>query len=277
MSIRLGYSTFSLRSRDLADSLVRLRRDIGYEAVELYAAPGAPVAPAKLSPASRRELAAGLQALELAAPVVADPGLLASPLEHAARADRCRALCELARDLNYGAGAALVASNISAKRTGWEERRPALRDELAAMAAIAAAHQVVLAVKPVCGGPLDEADEMAALLQAVNHPALRLTLDPVQFTLGGTSLEAVLAECLPHTVYVHVRDASVVEGHVQFVLPGEGEFDFPSFFALLHQEGFQGTVCVDCPESVCKARQFDAWEAAEFCYTALREALAVTE
>lgn len=103
---------------------------------------------------------------------------------------------------------------------------------------------VVIAFEPEPGMLIDTMAAYEELLDRVNSPRLRLTLDVGHLhCLGETPIEAVIQRWGKHLANIHIEDMRAgVHEHLMF---GEGEMDFPPIIAALAEVGYDGGVHVE--------------------------------
>ena len=91
---------------------------------------------------------------------------------------------------------------------------------------------------------IDTTDSFAELLDRVDSPRLKLTLDMGHLhCLGETPIPAVIRRWGSRIANVHIEDMRAgVHDHLMF---GEGEMDFPPIIAALAEVGYDGGVHVE--------------------------------
>jgi len=91
---------------------------------------------------------------------------------------------------------------------------------------------------------IDTTDSFAELLDRVDSPRLKLTLDVGHLhCLGETPIPAVIRRWGKRIANVHIEDMRAgVHDHLMF---GEGEMDFPPIIAALAEVGYDGGVHVE--------------------------------
>ncbi len=90
---------------------------------------------------------------------------------------------------------------------------------------------------------------MAAVLEAVDSPALRALWDPGNdFVSGGTPYPNGYEAVRPHLLHVHVKDAVVVDraaGLTGWAAIGEGDVDYRGQIRALLEDGYTGVVSLE--------------------------------
>jgi hydroxypyruvate isomerase len=88
------------------------------------------------------------------------------------------------------------------------------------------------------------ADDMLALVEAVDHPRLRMMLDLYHAQIGEGNLIALLQRTGPLIGEIQVAD---VPGRCE---PGTGEINYPGIAAALRHMGYRGTIGLEAWASV---------------------------
>jgi sugar phosphate isomerase/epimerase len=126
----------------------------------------------------------------------------------------------------------------------------------------AAEKNVPIAFEPEPGMLIDTTAAFERLLQRIDHPFLKLTLDIGHLQCQGeTPIAEVIRRFAPRLMNVHLEDMRRgVHEHLMF---GEGEIDFPPVLRALDQSGYTNGIYVelsrhshDAPEAAKKAMDF---------------------
>ncbi len=125
-----------------------------------------------------------------------------------------------------------------------ERHRRQVIDRMAALAAIASEHGLILAhenEKEIYG---DTADRCHDLITSVDSPALRATFDAANFVQCGIRPFTQAYHLLrPYLVYLQVKDALATTGQV--VPAGHGDGQVRETLAALRDSGFAGFVSLE--------------------------------
>jgi len=89
------------------------------------------------------------------------------------------------------------------------------------------------------GVPFARAADTMALIEAVDHPNLRLNLDLYHAQIGEGNLISLIRRCVGRIGEVQVAD---VPGRCE---PGTGEINYPAVAAALAEAGYRGTVAME--------------------------------
>ncbi|NMB21190.1 MAG: sugar phosphate isomerase/epimerase [Firmicutes bacterium] len=95
------------------------------------------------------------------------------------------------------------------------------------------------------GTLVNDGPTLVKIIEEVNSPYLRLTMDTGNFCWAGNSLEDAydyFAQVSPYVVNVHLKDFVYENDEVQFVPLGEGLIDFKKVFNMLGKVDYQGSI-----------------------------------
>ncbi|MCC7494668.1 MAG: sugar phosphate isomerase/epimerase [Fimbriimonadaceae bacterium] len=268
--MKLGYGNYGMPRLPLREALAATAA-VGYDGLELCCLPTAPGAPAQVGAAERRELRQLLADLPLELPALM-LGLNAVAADPAAELAALQAAIELAGDLASGPPPVLVTTTGGAPGQ-WPAQRQQLVEALGTWAACCQAAGMVLAIEPHVGGLLHRPEQAVWVRQQVNSPALQFNYDHSHFVLRDISVAEAAGLMLPHAAATHVKDAAGDAQHVTFLLPGEGDFDYPDFVRQLAALGYQGYLTVEVSGMVSNRPDYDPLASAQFCYDVLQRAL----
>ncbi|MGE3408415.1 MAG: sugar phosphate isomerase/epimerase family protein [Pirellulales bacterium] len=250
----IGYNTNGLAHHDPGGGL-KLLADIGYRSVALTLDHG------WCNPLSDRAAAQAavigqlLQALKLSSVVETGARFLLDPrqkheptLVSSDAAGRQRRLEFLRKAVDLAAQwnsdcvslwSGVVHDNASENEV-WERLVPPLRELLA----YATQRGVALGFEPEPGMFIDTMARFEQLLEKVDGPMMKLTLDIGHLHCQGeTPLASYIGRWGPRLVNVHIEDLRRgIHEHLPF---GEGEIDFPPVLAALQSSGYRGGLHVE--------------------------------
>jgi inosose dehydratase len=275
VTLSLGFSLYGMKSLPMAEAL-RTCAQIGYDGVELALMPGWPTEPSQMDVAARRELRKRLADQGLAVlglmENLAEP---ATDVVHRANLDRLKAAAELGHVLSPDVPP-VIETILGGRPMQWPGILDRLVERLRAWAEVAAAANVVVAVKPHVANALHTPAAAIELLRRVESPRLRLAFDQSHFALRSLPLETTLADLLPWTSFIHVKDARGGPERFEFLLPGEGKIDYSAYFCLVAKSTYRGPVVVEVSGQISGRPGYDPAAAARRCYAALGPALQAT-
>lgn len=266
--IQLGFSLYGMKSLPLTEACAACAK-IGYDSVELALNPSFPAEPKLLTPAARRELAQRLKDLNLGlAGMMDNLGLLADAATHRGHLDRIKAAAELSRDL-APATPPLLETILGGKPAEWENVKTKMAEQLRAWAEVAAREKITIAIKPHVGSAAHLPAHALWLLEQVNSPWIKAAFDQSHYQLRGLKLADTLAALLPHTRFIHVKDATGEAAKFEFKLPGAGGIDYTDYFARLRKANWRGPVVVEVSGMIFNKPGYDPIAAAKQCFASL--------
>lgn len=269
--VGLGFSLYGMKTLPVADAL-RVCAEAVFHDVEFALNAGYPTELKVFSPALRKELRAQLAArgLRLAA-LMDNIHLTADAAAHAANLERIKAAAEIAHDL-APAAPPVLETVMGGKPAEWDKVKAQMAARLADWGRAAAAGQLTLCVKPHVGSAAHLPEHALWLLDQVKNPAVKLAYDFSHYQLRGLDLGKTLDALLPHTAFIHVKDAIGDAAKFQFALPGEGTIDYADYFRRLKAANWSGSVCVEVSGQVFSKPGYDPVAAAKKSYAALAPA-----
>ncbi len=108
---------------------------------------------------------------------------------------------------------------------------------------------------------LNSLERMREVMSRANHPACGLLLDTYHLGRSGASLEAMDDVALREIAYVQYSDVPRSGLRPGFALdrlpPGQGNFPFKEFFALLRTKGYADFMAYEAPNEAAWARPPD--------------------
>ena len=272
--LKIAYGTYGMPKDELQAVLPRLAQ-MGYEGVEICVGEKYPTNPDNLSKAVRREIRSQFSDLNLEIPALMPVGraiLSADPAQYKVALDAYRAAAELATDLALNDTVPPLASTLGGRAMTWEEDKEELADRLAEVGEVVAKAGSTFALEPHVGSVLDDPDNAIWLVERIASPAVRLNFDISHFAVAGYPMEETVKKLAPYAIHTHVKDGRMVDGKVQWLLPGEGDFDYTAYFRAMAETDFTGCITVEISGMIFNKPDYDAWVAAEFSWKTLSTA-----
>lgn len=271
--MRLGFTTWSMVTVR-AEETIPLLASIGYDAVELAVVPGWRDGVDLLTPTRRRRIKQLLCEYEIGLVAIAgNTDLLADDADELAENwHNLTATVDLAVEWASRSGPPAVDTYIGGEPGQWEQKRELVIERLGRLCDYAAARGVPVALQPHMDGALDTPDKVPGLMAALNRPNLGITLDVNDFTVQGIAVEEAVRLLGPYTVLVQVKDERGRQPDYEFVVPGDGELDYPRVLRTLAAAGYDGAVCVEISLRVQRRPGFSPTAAAVQSYRVLSAA-----
>lgn len=272
--MQLAYSTYALQKIDPLEAIERVVA-IGYEALELNVGDAWPTAPSKLAADAREELRDRLQEAGLPSPVLMNLIGLCGQGEDVAKKSRALVdTCQLAADLDYDGGGRVVTTTLGGQGGDWEAARDSVAERMQPYAAIAADHGVTLAIEAHVGQELDSPEKAVWLVEAVGQESMRLNFDHSHFHVLGMDLQHCVDLCAPYAVHTHLKDGRMVDGRVQFLLPGDGDLDLEAYFRAVAGAGIDVPITVEVSGQIWQRDDYDPWATAQKSFDSMRAGMA---
>ncbi len=267
----LGFSLYAMKDLPLGEA-VRECATIGYRNVELCLLTGYPTAPSAFSAAARRELREQLAGRGLTVSgAMIDIRLIATAEAAAKHAEIIAEAAQVSHDL-HPASPPLLETVLGGKPAEWETVKERMRDRLQVWAEAAKRAAIVIAIKAHVSSAVNSPERLLWLLREVNSPHLCAAYDYSHFALHGLGLTATLDALLPHTKFIHVKDAAGDPTKVNFLLPGEGSIDYVAYFRALARAKWRGPIVVEISSQLFSQPGYDAVAAARKSFVALDKA-----
>lgn len=283
--MKLGYNTWSMPNTPFGEAVQLLSR-IGYDSVEVTVCEGWPTDAATATDedvVQWRESAAAagldISSVTANAPLVCDDDTWSESRRRLIRSFEVAAILGDGRALPVSLGAhkpkaPLLGGNPPpiVAQDSWETHRTLIIDRFGELVESAVALGCSVALEPHAGAVVSTPEHALAVLDGVRSPGLGINLDISHFAVRDFRLEDVMASLLPQAVVVEVKDHRRTADGFDFLIPGEGEFDYPDFLRLLADGGYEGTVSVEISVRRQALADFDEAKAAKLSYRTLTDA-----
>ena len=130
----------------------------------------------------------------------------------------------------------------------------------------------MIAIKAHVGGALHTPHDAKWLVNTVDSPWIKLAYDFSHFQLRNFDLKKSLQAMIDQSVFIHVKDKTGNVGKFRFLLPGDGDIDYVSYFTLLKQSSYRGGVVVEVSGQIHGKPGYDPVAAAKRSYANLAPA-----
>jgi sugar phosphate isomerase/epimerase len=269
-AMRISYCTWSAMNVDIEELIPAVSR-IGYHGIELAATPRFTTDLYELDAVRRARILELLDEHGLALSAVAGHTSMCEtdPERNAANLQRLRDTIDLAAALHREGEQPVVASLVGGKEEAWDEIKERLAERVYALGEYAAERGVILAVEPHCGTALYLPDKVEWLLQAVDHPAVRLNFDISHFDIRGIGIDECVPQMAPLSVHTHVKDQRGLYPDHEFLTPGSGPFDFVHYLTAMDAAGYTGWIGMEVSVMVQRKPGYDPFVDAALGYYAL--------
>lgn len=265
----IGFSLYGMQTLPVAEAIRHCGR-IGYASVELCLLKDFPTEIGKFPPPVQSEVRNRLldSGMELASLLV---NIDLSAADQTSALDTIKSAAEIARRLQDRPP--LIQSVPGGTPALWETDKERIAANARGLAEVAAAAGVKLAIKAHCTQAVRTPEQLLWLYRRVNHEGFILAYDYSHYQVEGLALEPTLRTLIPHTGFIHLKDAVVGTRPAQYLLPGEGETDYVRYFKLLSELKYSGPVVIEISSQTHRRPGYDPVATAEKCHALLSKAL----
>jgi inosose dehydratase len=272
LQITFGFSLYGMRSL-AAPRAIATCAEIGYDAVELVATAGWPCDPSNLTAAARNELVRTLSDQEMAMPsLMENLRLLVDEKTRSNNLDRLRAAADLGHEVSPDKQPVLETV-LGGRTSTWDAVKDDMATALEGWAKVGEQTKTVIAIKAHIGGALHTPGGAKWLIERVGSPWLKLNYDFSHYQLAGFELQPSLNLLLQDTAFIHVKDKTGTADAFRFLLPGDGDIDYASYWKLLEQHGYTGSVMVEVSGQIHGKPDYDSVQVARRSYANLASSL----
>ena len=269
--MKIAYGTYGMPSTPAAEAVPSVAQ-LGYDGIEIACGPAFPTHPDKLDASARRSMREQLADLGLEVPaLMLQINFIADdPQVHQQNLAAFKQAAQFGHDL--GLDEPIITFTMGGQTAKYQEQRDEFVHRLADYADAAGQAGCVAAVEPHVGGSIDRPDRAVWLIEAVDSPRVRLNFDISHFDLIGLGIHECVSAMVPYSVHTHVKDGHMVDGKVQFLLPGQGDFDYVAYLRAMDAAGWTGHITVEISGQIWNAPGYDPIAAAAESYAALNNA-----
>jgi sugar phosphate isomerase/epimerase len=271
--MRLGFSGWAMRELPV-DQQIAIVREAGYASIALVSGPGFGVDAMSADAAERKRIRRLLDeaGLELSAVCGHATQLDPDPEKCAANADRIRATIDLAADLAEPSGPPCVVSMGYGTPETYEQDREILAERFGELARHAVSRGVVIALEPHVGQAFDQPEKIVWLMDRIDSPGYRLNLDNSHFECMGRDLDEYIPMLIPYSVHTELKDQRGRYPNHEFLVPGEGDFDYARYLSAMEKVGYDGCVTIEISVMVQRRPGYDPAEVARRSFATLTAA-----
>jgi sugar phosphate isomerase/epimerase len=271
--MRIGYCSWGMMKVDIEEVIPAVAK-IGYHGLELAVTPGWPTELETLDTTKRRRIAELLDQYNLVLTGVAGHTSMCDDNQdkNAANMQRLRDTIDLTAELRQEGEPAIMASLIGGREEEWDNKKHLIAERVQALGDYAADQGVILAVEPHSGTAFDLPERALWLMEALNHPAVRLNFDISHFDIRGIGIDQCVPQMVPWSVSTHVKDQRGIYPNHEFLTPGSGPFDFVHYLTAMHKAGYSGFIGMEVSVMVQRQAGYDPFVDAALGYYALLHA-----
>ena len=271
--MKIGYSLWSTKSMQVEDALREMHR-IGYDCVEidLTATGTSPVD--ALDPKRRKAIRQQLDdvGIELGGLVSSHRDQIAGSDANKQGHETYRRELDLAVEWAKDGNVPVMDVAMGGKDVEWEQLKERIAEGVAETVRVSAERGVTVALEPHCGQAVDRPERMLWILEKVNSPYCKVNFDISHFNVAGIPIEVSVPAIAKHTAHTHVKDERGIFPNHEFLIPGEGVFDYVKYLKAMHAEGYTGDITCEISIMVQRRQGHDPVAAMEQTYRVLEGA-----
>ena len=274
MTMKLSYSTWGMQTVPIETSVAHCAA-LGFDGLELTVIPGWTTDAATLDAATRRRMRKLYDdhQIELCGISGNVPLLDGSPAEQEATAARFRGYLDLAAELQRpGDEPMIVTTTVGGSPQDWDASSDRLVDTLGNLSAYAQQTGAAIGIEPHVSTALHLPEQVIWIVEQVNSRALTIHFDISHFNVQGMNMDEVVAQLAPRSLHTHVKDERGLAPDHEFLIPGEGEMDYPRYLRSMAKAGYTGHIVVEISLMVQRRPNYDALAAATTSYEVLSRA-----
>jgi len=271
--MKLGYSTWGMPTVPI-DTAITHVSGLGFDGLELTIIPRFTTELSTLDSAERKLIATLLKQHNLALPAIAAHSSLldTDPDAHAKNMWRLKGGVDLAIDLAQDDEIAAVNTTPGGKPEDWDTNKEFLVERVGELVEYGASRGVTIAMEPHIGAIIDTPEKVLELLELVNSPYLKVNFDISHFDIVGIPTEETVSALAPVSIHTHVKDQKGLAPDFEFLIPGEGPFDYVEYLKLMEAHGYDGFITAEVSFMVQARENYDPLAAATLSYQTLSKA-----
>jgi inosose dehydratase len=271
--MKLGYSTWGMPTVPI-DSALRHLADTGYDGVEITVIPGWITELSTLDSAERKRILGLTQQYGLALVAIDAHSNFVEPdpLKLARNMARLKEAMDLAVEWTAGDVRPVVVTTPGGVPEQYDELKPLLVERLCELMEYAELRGVTVALEAHVGASIDTPEHAVEIMRMVDSPFLRLNFDISHFNVLGIPIHASVSAMAPYAAHTHIKDERGRYPQHQFLIPGEGDFDYVTYLREMQQVGYTGYIVPEISIMVQKRPAYDPLATATQSYTVVAQA-----
>lgn len=271
--MKLGYSTWGMPTVPIDTALRRLA-EMGYDGLEITVIPGWISELSTLDRAERRRIAGLAKQYGLTIPAIAAHSSLVEtdPAKHARALYYLWGAVDLAPEWTVAGEQPVIDTTAGGKPEDWDALAPLAVERTQELCDYAAPRGVIIAMEPHVGSLLNTPQRTVEFMRLVNRPNLKLNFDISHFNVMGFSIEESVEMMAPHSVHTHIKDERGIAPNFEFLIPGEGDFDYVRYLKTMQKAGYTGHISPEISIMVQRRPNYDPIAAAEQTYRVVAQA-----
>lgn len=269
----LGFSTWGMPALPI-DPVVAHLAAVGFDAIEICVLPHFTTALAKLDGAERKRIPQLLRdhKLKLSAVNAYVDMMEADPAKFTDNVAYIQCAVDLATEWIQDGRRPVVVSGFGGRPGELVTRQGELVERINKLGEYAQARGAVVALEHHVGNAVETPDQVVAIMQQVTSPGVRINFDISHFNVVGVPIEESVEKVLPYAVHTHIKDESGRAPNHQYLIPGEGVFDYVRYLKAMHARGYNGAISTEISVMVQRRPAYDALATATRSYEVVSRA-----
>jgi len=271
--MNIGYSTWGMPRLPIDTALEHLA-GLGFDGVEITVIPGYTTELDTLDATERRRIRRLLVEYNLALPAIAGHRsvLAREATAHAENWRRLTGAVELCVDWAGQDGPPALDTTLGSGPGDWNGHEDFILERLGTLVDYCASRQVILALEPHVGDGMNQPEKVLWLLREIDSPYLKLNFDISHFEVQGLPTEETVAALAPHAAHTHVKEQRGRVPDFEFLIPGEGGFDYVTYLQEMQKAGYEGYITAEVSMQMQRRPDYDPLAAADLTYRTLDRA-----
>lgn len=271
--MQLGYSTWGMPTVPIDAAILHIAF-LGFDGIELTIIQRFTTELSTLNTVERKKIASLLKQHNLALPAIAaHSNMMDVDVEsHERNMWRLKGGVDLAIDLAQGDEIAAVNTTTGGKPDEWDTKKDFLCERVGELVDYAASRGVTIAIEPHIGAIIDTPVKVLELLEIINSPYLKVNFDISHFDIVGMSTEETVSALAAVSVHTHVKDQRGISPDFEFLIPGEGDFDYVEYLKAMQTQEYDGFITAEVSFMVQARKNYDPFAAATLSYQTLSKA-----
>jgi inosose dehydratase len=191
---------------------------------------------------------------------------------HERNMKRLRDTVDLCVEWTMGDRPPALDTTAGGKPEEWDALKPQLVDRIGALVEYGASRDVVIAIEPHFATSISTPERMLELIDLINSPYLKVNFDISHFNISGYSITKSVELMAPVTEHTHIKDERGQVPDFEFLIPGEGEFDYVTYLKEMQRLGYTGHITAEISIMVQRRPNYDALAAAKQTYAVMARA-----
>lgn len=269
----LGFSTWAMPALPI-DPVVAHLAAVGFDAIEICVLPRFSTALDKLDSAERKRIPQLLRdhKLKLSAVNAYVDLMEPDPAKFADNAAYVQRAADLAAEWIQDGRQPVVVSGFGGRPGELATRQGQLVERINTLGDYAQERGVVIALEHHVGNAVETPDQVVSIMQQITSPGARINFDISHFNVVGIPLEESVDKIFPYAVHTHIKDESGRAPNHQYLIPGEGEFDYIRYLKAMHAHGYTGAISTEISVMVQRRPNYDALATATRSYEVVSQA-----